>query len=46
MPFFEVIELPPVEFEWATDDDEDWDYDDDYDGEEVELEGPEYFDES
>jgi lysine biosynthesis protein LysW len=44
--FLEVVELAPVEFEWAYDDDEDWDYDVNYDEEEVELEGPEYFDES
>jgi lysine biosynthesis protein LysW len=44
--YLEVMELAPIEFEWAYDEDEDWDLDDDEGDEEIEEEEPEYWQES
>ena len=41
--FVEVVEISPIEFEWAYDEDDDWDIEDE-DEEETQLEEPEYWD--
>ena len=42
--YLEVVELAPIEFEWAYDEEDDWDYEDeDEDEEDFEVEESEYW---
>ena len=44
--YLEVVELEPIEFEWAYDEDDDWDFEDEDEEDEFEGEEQEYWEEA